>query len=168
MLCYKFKPATGSWQIDFYNADAGAAPVGWYDSVSFNPSTTTVSPGEGIFINNPVATTNITLVGEVKTGTNTVVLNPGFSLVSSVVPASYDLLNPDFPATQDMLYYKYNPAGGSWTISFYNADAGAAPVGWYDSVSFNPVSVKPAVGEGFFLNNPTAGNINWTRSFSVN
>lgn len=154
-LVYKYLP-NGTFNVDLY------ASGSWYDFNTEAPSSTTLSPGEGFFIFSPA--TNLTFVGEVKTGTNTVTLNSGFSLVSSVVPQRYELLPPNFPATNGMTHYFFT--NGAFTVSIYDSS-----VGWYDQNTEAPRQVYSspdnAPASGFFVFNPGAPTP-WTRSFSVN
>jgi hypothetical protein len=135
-------------------ADAGA----WVDPVSGDPTPMTLSPGQGFFYFSPSATDKtVTLVGSVSTGTNTTVLNSGFSLVASATPESYQLAGTNYPGVDGDTFYRY--ASGTFQQSLW--DAG----GWVDPVTGDPVTVQPAVGEGFFLFNAGASR-NWTRVFN--
>ena len=149
---YTFNPGSGSFTIDI--SDTGA----WVDSVSGNPSTTVVNPGRGFFFYSPSATTNtVTLVGSVQIGTNTINVNGGFSLLSSATPESYQLTGTNFPAADGFTYYQYS--AGTFVQSIF--DTGA----WVDSISGNPSTVRPSVGEGFFMFNPGSAT-NWVRVFN--
>jgi hypothetical protein len=150
---FKLLPS-GAFNVDFY---AGGV---WYDTVSEAPSTTTLAPGEGFFLYT-LATSNITFVGEVKQGTNTVTLNNGFSLVSSVAPQVYSLVSPNFPAADGQQHYKL--VGNNYQISSYSS----ALSSWYDNVTEANVTLNTEVAKGFFiyrLGAPTS----WTRVFNVN
>jgi hypothetical protein len=162
-LLYKFNSATASFSVDVYNAQVSVAPVGWYDNTTLAPSTTTVGPGDGFFLNNPGSATTITLVGSVATGTNTISLPAGFSLIASATPESYQLLSPDFPAIDGALYYGYS--SGAFTVDVFNNNPSVAAVGWYDNTTLAPATVQPAVGQGFFFNNPGSATV-WTRVFN--
>jgi hypothetical protein len=151
-VLYKLKP-NGTFNTDLYASGA------WYDSISEAPSTTTLSPGEGFFLYSSVVS-NITFVGEVKQGTNTVPLNAGFSLVSSVAPQGYELVGTNFPASVNFTHYKL--VGGSYQISAY--DPG---LGWYDTTTESPRQVLAAPAQGFFIYNGASAT-NWTRTFNVN
>jgi hypothetical protein len=150
-VLYKLNP-NGTFNTDLYASGA------WYDTVTENPSATTLAPGEGFFVFSP-SVSNITFVGEVKTGTNTVPLRTGFSLVSSVVPQSYELVGTNFPTVNG--YQHYNLVGSAYQISIFYSG-----IGWYDSLTENPVQVLTAPAKGFFIFNSGASN-NWTRAFSV-
>lgn len=152
-IVYKLK-ADGSFNQDIYVGGA------WYDSVSESPSTTTIAPGEGFFLFSS-AVSNITFVGEVKTGESSVPLNTGFSLVSSVVPQSYELTGADFPTADGITHYKLLGAGG------YEISAYLTGFGWYDTTTEAPRQVMTAPAQGFFIFNPNPATT-WTRSFQVN
>lgn len=167
-LIYTMNP-NGTFIVDVYNAQVALAPIGWYDNTTGDPSTTVLNPGRGIFFNNPQATNvTITEIGSVAVGTNSVAMNPsGFTLISSATPEIYQLTGTNFPAVDQMLYYSLNP-NGSFTIDVYNTNTSLAPVGWYDNSTGDPVAVQPAVGQGFFINNPLNTPITWTRSYTIN
>ena len=149
---YLFDAGTGSFTQSVYDTD------GWYDPISGNPSTSVVNPGQGFFFFNPNATTNtVTLVGSVQTGTNTINVNNGFSLLSSATPEAYQLTGTNFPAANGFTYYQYT--AGSFVQSVF--DTGA----WADPISGDPVTVMPSVGQGFFMFNP-GSSVNWTRTFN--
>jgi hypothetical protein len=118
----------------------------------------TLAPGEGVFVESPSATT-ATFVGEVKTGSSTVNIGAGFSIISSVVPQQLALDGASsFPAANGDTVYRFIPAarayesdqflGGAWE----GDSGGAAP------------TVK--VGEAFWVQ--TAAAKAWTRTFNVN
>jgi hypothetical protein len=130
-----------------------------------------VNPGDGFFIfNADTANATVTLVGEVPQGTGlNVTLNPGFSLVSSIVPQQIQLTQPNgFPQIAEAQYRVFNAATQNYVAVIFNN--GTNPNGWVleDGVTpANPVPA-PAVGQGFFYFNPETSVANWTRNFSVN
>lgn len=153
-LVYTF--ANNIYTVDIFDGSV------WLDANSGNPSTTVIQPGKGFFFNNPNATpVTVTLVGEVPQGTNTVALVPGYTLISSVVPQQLSLVASNgFPQVSDMLYLSFSNNAYSTLVNDGSQ--------WLDANSGNPTDAKPAVGQGFFINNPNATSVNWTRSFSVN
>jgi len=156
-LLLKFDAVHQTWlSPDIF--DAGA----WVDYNSGLPSTTWLSPGEAAFLNAPVAK-QVTLVGEVPQGDAlTVALAPNYALVSSIVPQQLFLVSSNsFPAVQDMLYLTFNPDTQKYITAIF--DAGA----WVNYDTGLPTDVNPAVGQGFFINNPGTTAANWTRSFHV-
>lgn len=131
-------------------------------------STTTLSPGEGAFINVPEAT-QITLVGEVPQGDALEVpIPPNYSLISSIVPQQLFLVaSNSFVAVEEMTYLDYNPAAQQYNATLYYDGTQ-----WWN-LGLNPgdpwVQVpppQPAVGQGFFINNP-GDAMSWTRTFWV-
>jgi hypothetical protein len=139
---------------------------GWVDQFS-SPSTTTVSPGEGFFLQNPTAgDVVITLTGQVTTGNNlsVTVSGPGYGFYSSIVPDGANFSANGFPATspaQDgMTYFGFQNGSYTAALTYLNADFG----GWVDQNVATSVP-QPAVGAGFLINNPVA-NLTWTRNFN--
>lgn len=137
----------------------------WLDANTGNPSTTTVGPGEGFFFFNPgAAAVPVTLVGEVKTGSSTVALNPGFSLVSSVVPQELDLTPANGVAdVLEAQYLTFNSGTQNYNGALINDGSG-----WLDANTGDPAVARPAVGQGFFYFNPGATALSWTRTFNPN
>jgi hypothetical protein len=130
----------------------------WYDDQA-NISSAVIAPGQGFFFNNPGATTNVTLVGEVPQGTNTISLPPGLKLISTVVPQEIFLADTNgFPESDGIQFITFSNNTYK-VIENFGGD-------WYDDQA-NIVDAKPKVGQGYFINNPGAAT-NWTRSFSVN
>jgi hypothetical protein len=155
-VVFKWNAATqGFAPSDTYQALGN----GWYDG-AFNPSTTTLNPGEAFFYQSVGAKT-VTLTGEVSQGTNTLAIKGGgYSFLSSPPPVVSGLSTNGFPQVDQMTYFTFS--GGSYTPSYTYQALGN---GWYDG-AFNPVDPAPAVGQGFIVNNPGA-QTSWTRSFVV-
>lgn len=147
-----------------YNSDISDG-ANWVDAGSGNPSTTTVSPGEGFFYFNAGATdTAVTLVGEVTTGNNlTVPFPPGFSLVSSIVPQAISLSAANgFPQVLEAQYLTFDAVTQKY-VGLINDGTD-----WQNAESGVVTPAVPAVGQGFFLFNPGATTFNWVRSFNPN
>jgi hypothetical protein len=161
----KFDNAANNYVIEFYSGTA------WVKDDGVTPGTMVVNPGDGFFIfNADTANATVTLVGEVPQGTGlNVTLNPGFSLVSSIVPQQIQLTQPNgFPQIAEAQYLVFNAATQNYDAVIFNN--GTNPNGWVleDGVTpANPVPA-PAVGQGFFYFNPETSVANWTRNFSVN
>jgi len=160
-----------SFSSDTYANNTGDVGfIGWYDSNSGNPSTTTISPGVGFFYLNPAgAPATLTLTGTVKQGTNSVALGSGFSLISTIAPQAITIdttATNNFPAGEGDQYLAF--VGGAFLTSDTYADntGDVGFIGWYDSNSGNPASPTPAVGQGFFYLNSGAPK-SWTRNFQV-
>jgi hypothetical protein len=152
----------GNYGADIYFADLG----GWVNPNTGDPSATTISPGEGLFYFNPASGDRVaTLVGEVKTGASTVTHNPGFSLVSSVVPQQVTLLPANgFNPVEEMQYLTFNAMTQKYDDAvLYFADLG----GWVNGQTGDPSVPTPGIGQGYFLFNPGTTAHTWTRNFVV-
>jgi len=147
-----------------YSADISDGTT-WLDAATGNPSATTVGPGEGFFFFNPGAVdVSTTLVGEVKTGATTVTLNPGFNMVSTVVPQELSLTAANgFPQVLEAQYLTFNAATQGYNAGLIN-DGSA----WLDAATGDPADAKPVVGQAFFFFNPGDANLSWARSFNPN
>ncbi len=150
----------GNYSADIYLGGA------WVDATSGDPTTTTVSPGEGFFFFNPAATAStVTLVGEVTTGNGlTVALTPGFKLVSSIVPQDISLITANgITPPEESQYLTFNAAAQAYdTPLLYLGGA------WVNSITGDPADARPVVGQGFFFFNPGNTTVNWTRDFNPN
>ena len=145
----------------FFQADAYAFPLGWIDSDA-NPSTTTISPGEGFFIQNPAGATTITFVGEVPQGSLTNRIGQNYGFYGSQVPQSATLTALGFPGAEGMNYNAWNAMSQAYAQAYSYASGF-----WFDPDG-NPNDPVLGVAEGFLLQNPTGQAIDWTRTFSVN
>jgi hypothetical protein len=159
----KWDAATGL----FLDVDTYYDGYGWRDS-SFNPSSTQFNPGEAAFFQNPSGVPiTLTFVGEVPQGdTLSVSVLSGYNLISSIVPMSTSLTNATmgFPVPPDQTaYLEWDANAGAYkeVLTYYTG------YGWKDG-SFNDANPTPAVGGGFFMQNPDLGSFQWTRSFKVN
>ena len=133
----------------------------WYDAGTGNPSTVRLNPGEGWFYFNPGVAGTLTLVGEVPQGSGlTVNLPANYSLVGTYTPQALELSATNgFAVVDDMQY-----------LSFANntyVPAIAAGGAWFDAGTGNPATIIPAVGQGWFLYNPTPVHHDWVRNFTV-
>lgn len=145
----------------FLQADTYFDGLGWLDS-SFNPSTTSINPGEGFFLQNNTGTNvPVTFVGEVPQGNLTNRVGAIYGFYSSQVPQQATLPQLGFPGSEGMFFYTWNPTNQTYNQA-YTYLAGS----WFDG-SFNQVDPVLQVAQGFLLNNPGAA-VNWTRTFSVN
>jgi hypothetical protein len=148
----------------------------------------TLNPGEAAFFRNPWLTNlTFTFVGQVPQGQNSVVMQPGYNMVSSPVPQaggitsvlgleptgiqnynqSYDqggagdvvsvYNNPGGYSSQVEDDYSGNPGGNN-----FSGVGGTSPIPWDTEPS-------PLVGQGFWYRvQPNAVTLTWTRTFSVN
>jgi len=172
MQVLKWNPATqGFNQPDgFYDAFDTGTVGEWLDN-NFNPSTTTISPGEAFFLLNPHATTNITLVGQVTQGTTALPVANGYSFLSVVAPLAVDLSTNGplaLPAgtNEGLQFFTFSSGSYSQPKSYYTPFDTGSVGEWLDN-NFNPTTVTPAVGQGFVFLNGSGHALSWTNTFSV-
>jgi hypothetical protein len=154
------KFVNNNYDIEYFDGSA------WVEQDFITPGNMTVSPGEGFFVfNSGSANATVTLVGEVPQGPAlTVSLPPGFGLVSSIVPQAIALSPANgFPNVLEMQYLVFNSATQNYDQPLLNDGTG-----WITSEGVPMPAPTPAVGQGFFIFNPNATPVAWTRSFSVN
>jgi hypothetical protein len=160
---FQFVPATGSYNVDEAStklAGENGFTNGWEYGGKF-----TLLPGQALFFDNPTTANLVfTFVGTVPTGSLTNTINTGFNLISSILPASGDLVTNSLtqftnPTTQDEVFV-YSSA-----ITNYNVFEWTKKNGWTsNSIAQDPII--PNVGEGFFYE--TAGTaIQWVENYSV-
>jgi hypothetical protein len=141
---FKFDGVTPYQQIQFLGVWLGA-------------TTMTLSPGEGVFMSVPSAST-ITFVGEVMQGT---LVNPvpvGLDIYSSMVPQEGGITS----------VLGFTPSIGD-TINRWNGPG--APLPYTQSQFLGlwlPTEPSINVGEAFWLSRSSATGIDWTRDFNVN
>lgn len=148
-----------SW--DVWTMDS-LSSSGWTDPSSAEAplaSLPIVGPGKGFFYGNNTGITNITFVGEVRTGTNTVALPVGLSAMGSPLPyggvVSTGPLNLQVQDGDNI--QKWN--GASWDV--YTRDS-LSGTGWTDPSSAEGPEPTLNVGQGFFYGN-NVGSFNWTQ-----
>jgi hypothetical protein len=142
-----------------YNQDYSSSGA-WFDGGTGNPSQTTLPPGKGWFFNTPTAT-NLTIVGTVPQGTLSIPLPHGYSLIGTYTPQSLGLYATNgFPFTDNAYYLAYDNIVAHDYVQAYVA--GGA---WFDSGSGNPETIAPALGQGYFINAPSAQT--WNYNFTV-
>jgi hypothetical protein len=159
---------------EFDPLDTFFAGYGWFDE-TVSPSTTTLSPGQGAFMELPAAApdTDVVLVGDVPQGTGpealTLALVPGFQIVSQLTPQEIGVDATGFPASDGDAIQFFDPlkpgtpkGGYTGVITYFGG------YGWFDEF-VNPVDPTPAIGEAFFYERAASGGTaTWTREFSVN
>jgi hypothetical protein len=153
------KFANNNYVLEIYDGSSWVTPVG-------DPGTLSASPGDGLFFFNPnPADLTVTLVGEVPQGPAlTVSLPPGFGLVSSIVPQAIALTPANgFQNVLEMQYLVFNAATQNYDAPLLNDGTQ-----WVTFEGAPMPAPTPAVGQGFFIFNPNATAVAWTRSFSVN
>jgi hypothetical protein len=150
----------------FAQADTYFEGAGWLDG-DFNPSATTVAPGEGFFINIPEGSgqTVVTLVGDVvpEGEVTQPIQGPGFGMYANKIPAATGFNDNGFPVTiNDATYQTFDAVGNSYS----QADTYFEGAGWLDG-DFNETNPTPGVGQGFLFFNPGAEAV-WTQDFDPN
>jgi len=139
--------------------DAGVTS-GWTDPAGNEAPLATLpvlGAGKGFFYGNNSAKTNITFVGDVRTGTNNVALPLGLTAAGSPLPynglVSTGPLNLQVQDGDSIQQW----TGTSWAV--YTRDAGE-PTGWTGPSGAGAPQPTLNVGQGFFYANNN-GLINW-------
>lgn len=157
-LALKWNPSAQQFSPpDNFFAELG----GWVND-SFEPTSTSLKPGEGFFLqNNSGGALTVTFVGEVPQGSlsNHIVANYGF--YGSQVPQAATLPSLQFPGGDGMSFIPWDKVGQKYGRPFTYLEGV-----WYND-DFAPQDPSLAVAEGFVLSNPNAP-VGWTRNFSVN
>ncbi|HZR21854.1 MAG TPA: hypothetical protein VFE51_31520 [Verrucomicrobiae bacterium] len=120
-------------------------------------------PGEGFFFYNPVTyATNFTFAGQLipsPSVTNCIILYPGYSLLGSpLAMGARQITNfpVSLPAIDGMLVLQWT--GTNYLQTGYDLGAG----GWVKADDQTPtVAPSYAIGQGFFLFNPSTFPSNW-------
>jgi len=163
---YKWTGSSTGFLIDNANSATSVSISGWTDATG---GLETLNPGEAVWFESPFKT-NITLtfVGTVPQGTNTVVFSPGFTMASSPVPQSGDLVTVMGLTNENNgdTVYVFNPgtnAGSGYATYNYNENTGNSGTGdnWV-----NTGDPMVNVGQGFWYQTGTAST--YTRVFTVN
>jgi hypothetical protein len=133
---------------------------GWVGSDGLTPvEPPSLPPGEGFFFLNPAPTaTNLTFVGEVNL-TNCLSLSPGYSMIGSPLPATVNqITNPpvSVPVIDGMQLLEWS--GTHYLTTGFDSGFG----GWVGADGQTPSVAPPySIGQGFFLNNPSASPYSW-------
>jgi hypothetical protein len=145
-----------------------------------NNGTNVIAPGVACWFQSPFSTNiTITFVGTVPTGPITNNLYYGYNLVSSVVPASGDIVTNSI---MNLTNYNVGVSGqGGDEVFTYNP--GATPInetyqagsgrgfggyGYNSNWNINGDPILPFVGGGFFYENNSVGTtIPWVENYSV-
>jgi hypothetical protein len=177
---WQWVPSAASYNTDFADAPVAGNKKGTVNSGWESGGTIAVTPGSGIWLYNPGAATNLTLVGTVPQNGSPVMTNTiqqGFNIVGSAVPMSGDL----FANTNTLLgavsggtfnsgdaIYTFEPGSQS-----YDNGGGAGPVykasksDWAGAGSSgNPVTTN--ITEAFWFFNGGGASETWTENFAIN
>jgi hypothetical protein len=142
-------------------------PNGWG-----NDGTNIIAPGIAVWFDSPSNYT-LTFVGTVPTGPTTNSLLQGYNLMSSIVPASGDIVtNSLMNLTNYNLFdsvYAFNPGPGNTTNIAYQSGSGKGYGGYgYDSNwNANGDPILPSVGGGLIYENVNGPTVNWLENYSV-
>jgi hypothetical protein len=144
------------WTMDSISATGWVNPLGGDAPLASLP---VLGPGIGFFYGNNTGTTNVTLVGEVRTGTNTVNVPVGLKPIGSPLPygglVSTGPINLQVQDGDNIQKW----TGTSWAI--YARDSISA-TGWLDPLGADGPEPTLTVGQGFFYAN-NVGAFNWTQ-----
>jgi hypothetical protein len=163
------------------NTDFSINQAGWYsgDGVRHNQS---FPPGTSCFIQNynNASSITVTVTGNVPTGTNTIAMNQGYSLVGMPVPISTNMCSTaggfvgfsDVDGSNNDVIWLWNPVSSQYTTYQYfsaadaNTDFSVNQAGWFspDGVIHN---VSPSVGSGFFIQHLVPGSFTWTNILNL-
>jgi len=138
----------------------GFATATWDElSASFSPASAaalTVTPGEGVFVRNPLTTPlTVTFVGEVMQGS---LVNPypkGLSIRSSQVPVEGTAADLGLKGKDGDQVYQFDATTQKYKTSTFDELAN----GW------SPALGTLKVGEAVFIRSPQGGS--WDRTFTV-
>jgi hypothetical protein len=150
---YGYSPSTG------YIQDSGT-PGGWVAG-----GTQTINPGQAVWIENPSnITTTVTFVGTVPTGPITNAIYPGFNLISSVVPASGDIItNSIMDLTNSVTVTKKDQVYtfGPYPTGYTQYGASGTPA------QFLTHPILPVVGGGFWYESAATVTNYWVEDYTV-
>lgn len=144
------------WTMDSISATGYVDPLGADAPLNTLP---VLGPGVGFFYGKNTATTNITFVGEVRTGTNVVALPAGLKPTGSPLPYGGLVATGPIalPIQDGDNIQKWT--GAKWDI--YTHDS-ISSTGWLDPLGAEGPEPTLTVGQGFFYGN-NVGPINWTQ-----
>jgi hypothetical protein len=155
---FKYDPVNG-FNDTMYVVGTGPGTASWQGAAT----TSTMNPGESIFIQVPpaVGAFTLTFVGTVPQGTLPVSIQKGFNLISSIVPqsAAIDSVMGLTPTVGDTIFF-YDPVNG-YNETYYWTGSWQAPGGF-------PAVPTPNVAQGFFYQNNSGASETWNRTFNVN
>jgi len=140
------------WTMDSASTTLWVNPLGADAPLASLP---VLGPGKGFFYGKNGAATNVTFVGDVRTGTNVVTLSLGLTPSGSALPYGGLVTSPTGINLQvqdgDNIQLW---TGTSWLVSTRDA---AEPTGWTPGAE-----PSLSVGQGFFYGN-NIGSFNWTQ-----
>jgi hypothetical protein len=142
---------------EVWNASKGSFKSSSWNGTSWSTDsslfTNAMNPGSGFFLYVPTPT-NLTIVGNVITGTNTY-----------TIPAGYQIVAPSGPVAGTIgTQLGYTPSAND-VVEVWNGNKGSFKADSYNGTSWSGGEPTFAVGEAVFLN--SAGNTNWTQILNV-
>jgi len=141
---------------------------GW----DFN-GTNTLNPGQACWFDNTSSSNiTVTFVGTVPTGPITNALLPGYNLVSTVVPASGDIVSNSIMNLTNYnvgdVVLTYNPLVPPYYVTYTSGSGKGYGSGYNLNWTAAGDPVLPNVGGGFWYQNNKAGaTVNWVENYSV-
>jgi hypothetical protein len=144
-----WNPTTSSFVLAEYFTSSG-----WNSGTNSPVVYSALQPGSGFFIK-VSAPTNITLVGNVITGTNTYPVPSGFTVQAPSAPiaGTLDTTNGYHPSNKDTVQV-WNPTTSSFSLFEY-----------FTSGGWTPSDPQLAVGQAVFLK--PVRSTNWTQVLNV-
>jgi hypothetical protein len=149
-----------------YTMDA-ASTTGWTDDSGADipvANLPILGPGIGFLYGKNSLATQVTFVGEVRSGTITAVLPQGLTSTASPIPYSglvnTSAVNLAVPLDDNIQYW----TGNKWYV--YTRD-GASATTWTDDTGADCPEPSLAIGQGFFYGNNGAGPHNWVQTFTI-
>lgn len=147
--------AWDTWSMDSLSSTGYLDPLGNEAALTALP---VLGAGKGFFYGNNTGITNITFVGEVRTGTNNVAVPLGLSPLGSPLPLGGTVATTLSLNVQDGdNIQKWN--GASWDT--YSRDSLSGTT-WLDPLGNEGPEPTLNVGQGFFYGN-NVGSFNWTQ-----
>jgi hypothetical protein len=142
-----------AWNGTGFALDSYSTSSGWV--ITTNPIiNASLQPGSGFFFKTKNAT-NITFVGNVLVGTNTIPIPSGVSVVAPTVPVAGTLDSTNsFPIVNNNTVQVWNPATAGFSLYSYSSSAG-----------WSPSNPQLTVGQSVFINVKKATN--WTEVLNV-
>lgn len=160
-----------TWNGSFFEFSSFDSGLGGWIDINLAPSTPpSLPPGRGFFFFNPLAeATNFTFVGQVvaaPSSTNCQAVSPGFSLISSPLPASVADISEapvSLPLIDGMLVLTWDNATSKYVYAQYDPTLGIGN-GWLDANLKSINAPGYSIGQGFFLFDPRMSAIVWCQS----
>jgi len=147
--------------------DSGSG-TGWTDPATASDLPLTalpiLSPGRGFFYGNTVGLTNITFVGQVPTGTNTITIASGLTLVGSMLPYSGLISTTNASNSINFVVPDGTAINTFNGVSYHETDRDSGSgTGWTDAATSSDTPEPTlAVGQAIFVSNGGAP-FTWTQ-----